>query len=64
MVAVAICRLSIVVTVAAAAFADCLSIGALFCQWVAQKCCSISMHNAAATDPTTATLTSRRGWLV
>jgi len=33
---------------AAAAVVDCLSIGALFCQWVAQKCCSISMHNAAA----------------
>lgn len=32
-----------------AVVADCLSIGALFCQWVVQKCCSISMHNAADT---------------
>lgn len=39
-------------TAAAAAVsvvADCLSIGALFSQWVVQKCCSISMHNAADT---------------
>lgn len=34
---------------AVAVVADCLSIGALFCQWVVQKCCSISMHNAADT---------------
>lgn len=45
--------IAVAAAVAAAAVAavlvDCLSIGALFCQWVAQKCCSISMHNAAAT---------------
>lgn len=44
--------IAVAAAVAAAAVAavlvDCLSIGALFCQWVAQKCCSISMHNAAA----------------
>lgn len=34
---------------AVAVVADCLSIGALFSQWVVQKCCSISMHNAADT---------------
>lgn len=41
--------------VAVAAVVDCLSIGALFCQWVAQKCCSISMYYAADTEhfPTT-----------
>lgn len=40
---------AVVAAAAVAVVADCLSIGALFCQWVVQKCCSISMHNAADT---------------
>lgn len=44
---------------AVAVVADCLSIGALFSQWVVQKCCSISMHNAADTFER-----QQRGWLL
>jgi len=45
-----------IAAVAVAVVVDCLSIGALFCQWAVQKCCSISMHNAADTS-------IQRGWL-
>lgn len=55
---------AVVAAVVVAVVDCCLSIGALFCQWVAQKCCSISMHYAADTGHWPLAIGHRqRGWL-